>query len=75
MKIQRNAHPSRGNGSGKEMRRFPDDSANLFEGKFHVRLSLLDAVLRTLGNDIVKNRVQWRATADEDGHYCFAVAL
>jgi hypothetical protein len=19
--------------------------------------------------------VQWRATADEDGHYCFAVAL
>jgi len=22
-----------------------------------------------------QNRKKWRATADEDGHYCFAVAL
>jgi len=28
---------------------------------------------RTLGRR--NRRVNWRATADEDGHYCFAVAL
>jgi hypothetical protein len=29
---------------------------------------------RAIGNGVVQNR-KWRATADEDGHYCFAVAL
>jgi hypothetical protein len=24
---------------------------------------------------VVKQRKSWRATADEDGHYCFAVTL
>jgi hypothetical protein len=29
----------------------------------------------TIGTAVPNNDREWRATADEDGHYCFAVAL
>jgi site-specific DNA recombinase len=31
--------------------------------------------VRIMGSKSVLLRTNWRATADEDGHYCFAVAL
>jgi transcriptional regulator with XRE-family HTH domain len=49
--------------------------AEATDSKFHVRLS---AAWYSIGpQQRVKSRniVEWRATADEDGQYCFAVAL
>jgi len=43
--------------------------------KFRVRRRRPDAALARLPTIISCKIVQRRATADEDGHYCFAVAL
>jgi len=45
------------------------------DSKIHMRLSAdRCGIFRHSGNDIAQI-VHWRAAVDEDGHYCFAVAL
>jgi hypothetical protein len=43
--------------------------------KFHLRLSAAWGANRESQETTSHKIVQWRATVDEDGQYCFAVAL
>jgi hypothetical protein len=45
------------------------------DGKIHVRPSANRCGIFRHPATISCETVQWRGTADEDGHYCFAVAL